>query len=64
MSLYGQYMISPQMALKLAYQYERYFDTDSAMVTADSNSGLITLGEINHNYNAHQLMLTFSYKLL
>ena len=64
MSLYGQYMISPQMALKLAYQYERYFDTDSAMVTADSNSGLITLGEINHNYNAHQLMFTFSYKLL
>ncbi|WOT04197.1 MtrB/PioB family decaheme-associated outer membrane protein [Shewanella youngdeokensis] len=62
-SLYGQYMISPQMALKLEYQYERYFDTDSAMVTADTDSGLITLGELNHNYNAHQLMLTFSYKL-
>lgn len=63
-SFYGQYLISSQMALKLDYQFERYFDTDSAMVPADSNSGLITLGELNHNYNAHQLMLTFSYKLL
>ncbi|PKG56034.1 MtrB/PioB family decaheme-associated outer membrane protein [Shewanella sp. GutDb-MelDb] len=63
-NLYGQYLISPQMALKLAYQFERYFDTDSAMVSANSNSSLITLGELNHNYNAHQLMLTFSYKLI
>lgn len=62
-SLYGQYLLSPQMALKLAYQYERYFDTDSASVTPDSIAGLITLGDLNHNYNAHQLMLTFSYKL-
>lgn len=62
-SLYGQYLLSPQMAVKLAYQYERYFDTDSAAVTPDSIPGLITLGDLNHNYNAHQLMLTFSYKL-
>ncbi|MDB2387235.1 MtrB/PioB family decaheme-associated outer membrane protein [Shewanella sp.] len=64
MSLYGQYLISPKMAVKVAYQYERYFDTDSAMLSADSNPRLITLGDINHNYNAHQLMLSFSYKLL
>ncbi|MGL5665793.1 MAG: MtrB/PioB family outer membrane beta-barrel protein, partial [Shewanella sp.] len=25
--------------------------------------GLVTLGELNHNYNAHLLMLTFSYML-
>ncbi|MCL1147062.1 MtrB/PioB family decaheme-associated outer membrane protein [Shewanella marinintestina] len=62
-SLYGQYLISEQMAVKLAYQFERYFDTDSAAVTPDSIPGLITLGDLNHNYNAHQLMLTFSYKL-
>lgn len=64
LNLYGQYLISPQMALKLAYQFERYFDTDSATVSPESILGLITLGDLNHNYNAHQLMLTFSYKLL
>ncbi|MGS0694683.1 MtrB/PioB family decaheme-associated outer membrane protein [Shewanella sp. 0m-4] len=62
-SLYGQYLISEQMAVKLAYQFERYFDTDSANVTQGSIPGLVTLGDLNHNYNAHQLMLTFSYKL-
>ncbi|MCL1139001.1 MtrB/PioB family decaheme-associated outer membrane protein [Shewanella pneumatophori] len=62
-SLYGQYLISEQMAVKLAYQFERYFDTDSANVADGSIPGLITLGDLNHNYNAHQLMLTFSYKL-
>jgi len=63
-SLYGQYLISPQMAVKLAYQFERYYDTDSAALAQDAIPGLVTLGDLNHNYNAHQLMLTFSYQLL
>ncbi len=51
------------MALKLTYRYERYFDTDGNEVGIDAVTGLTTLGVLNHNYNAHQLMLSFSYLL-
>jgi hypothetical protein len=51
------------MALKLAYQYERYYDTDYAQIDVNTVLGLITLGSLNHNYNAHQVMLSFSYQL-
>lgn len=63
MSLYGRYILSDSTAIKLAYQYERYFDTDAAQTGVDTVTGLTTLGIGNHNYNAHQLMLSFSYLL-
>ncbi|WP_145991449.1 MtrB/PioB family outer membrane beta-barrel protein, partial [Shewanella sp. 11B5] len=50
-------------ALKLSYQYERYYDTDAASIGIVSIPGLITLQDIDHDYNAHQVMLSFSYKL-
>ncbi len=62
-SLYADYELSAQMALKLSYRYERYYDTDAAVVGVDSVPGLVTLGDINHDYNAHQVMLSFTYKL-
>ena len=62
-SVYADYALNEQMALKLSYRYERYYDTDAAVVDVDSISGLVTLGDINHDYNAHQVMLSFSYKL-
>ncbi|MBT1444846.1 MtrB/PioB family decaheme-associated outer membrane protein [Shewanella sp. JM162201] len=61
--IYADYALSAQMALKLAYRYERYYDTDDARVSINGVPGLITLGESDHNYNAHQIMLTFSYLL-
>lgn len=61
--LYGRYALSDRMGLKLSYQYERYYDTDYAEVSTNAVPGLVTLGELNHNYNAHLLMLTFSYIL-
>ncbi|WP_188921566.1 MtrB/PioB family outer membrane beta-barrel protein, partial [Shewanella gelidii] len=61
--VYANYQFSQQMAMKLAYQYERYYDTDYAQVDVNAISGLTTLGDLNHNYNAHQVMLSFSYQL-
>ncbi|MCL1142845.1 MtrB/PioB family decaheme-associated outer membrane protein [Shewanella gaetbuli] len=62
-SLYADYAMNEQMALKITYRYERYFDTDAANVGVNDIPGMITLGDINHNYNAHQVMLSFTYKL-
>lgn len=61
--LYGRYALSGSVGLKLSYQYERYYDTDYAQSGVNSIPGVITLGELNHNYNAHLLMFTFSYLL-
>ncbi|ACA84533.1 MtrB/PioB family decaheme-associated outer membrane protein [Shewanella woodyi] len=61
--MYADYALSPKMALKLSYQYERYYDTDGAQVGINTVPGLTTLGELNHDYNAHQVMLSFSYLL-
>lgn len=62
-SVYADYALNSQMALKLSYRYERYYDTDAASTGIVSIPGLITLQDINHDYNAHQVMLSFSYKL-
>ena len=62
-SMYADYALSPKMALKLSYQYERYYDTDGAQMGINTVPGLTTLGELNHDYNAHQVMLSFSYLL-
>ncbi|MGL4473585.1 MAG: MtrB/PioB family decaheme-associated outer membrane protein, partial [Shewanella sp.] len=63
LELYGQYALSDTMQLKLAYQFERYFDTDASQMQLDSLTGITTLGMVDNNYNAHQLMLSFSYLL-
>ncbi len=62
-NMYASYALSPKMALKLSYQYERYYDTDGAQMGINTVPGLTTLGELNHDYNAHQVMLSFSYLL-
>ena len=61
--LYANYKVSEQLGVKLGYQYERYYDTDNAQVDVNAINGLTTLGKLNHNYNAHQVMLSFSYQL-
>ncbi|MFQ6371620.1 MtrB/PioB family decaheme-associated outer membrane protein [Shewanella sp. YIC-542] len=62
-SLYGDYALNAQMSLKLSYRYERYYDTDDAITDVGRIPGVVSLGDINHNYNAHQVMLSFSYQL-
>ncbi|QDF74610.1 MULTISPECIES: MtrB/PioB family decaheme-associated outer membrane protein [Shewanella] len=63
LKLRANYAFTDEMALSLAYQYERYYDTDYAQIDVDTVPGLTTLGNLNHNYNAHQVMLSFSYQL-
>lgn len=62
-NMYANYNLSNEMALKLTYRYERYYDTDDAQMSLDETTSFITLGELNHNYSAHQVMLNFSYLL-
>ncbi|QYJ87945.1 MtrB/PioB family decaheme-associated outer membrane protein [Shewanella mesophila] len=62
-NIYADYILNELMTLNLSYRYERYYDTDAAVTDVNSIPGLVTLGDINHNYNAHQVMLSFSYKL-
>ncbi|WP_028114817.1 MtrB/PioB family decaheme-associated outer membrane protein [Ferrimonas kyonanensis] len=61
--LFAQYRLTPHSHLKLDYRYERYYDTDYTDVAVDAVNGLTTLGDLSHNYNAHQLMLTYSISL-
>ncbi|RTR36758.1 MtrB/PioB family decaheme-associated outer membrane protein [Shewanella canadensis] len=61
--MYANYLLSDLMAVRLGYRYERYYDTDNAQVDVNAIDGLTTLGKLNHNYNAHQVMLSFSYQL-
>ena len=63
LKLHANYALSEEMALKLAYQYERYYYTAYAQIDVNTVPGLTTLGSLNHNYNAHQVMLSFSYQL-
>ncbi|MBW3166348.1 MtrB/PioB family decaheme-associated outer membrane protein, partial [Ferrimonas balearica] len=60
---YADYAVSTRTSVRLDYRYERYYDTDYADVASDSIPGLITLGDLGHNYNAHLLMLTLTYSL-
>ena len=61
--MYANYKVSEQLGVRLGYQFERYYDTDNAQVDVNAIDGLTTLGKLNHNYNAHQVMLSFSYQL-
>ncbi|WP_028763655.1 MtrB/PioB family decaheme-associated outer membrane protein [Shewanella colwelliana] len=61
--VFADYKFSADMAVKISYRYERYFDTDPSIVGVNAIPGLVTLGDINHDYNAHQVMLSFTYQL-
>ncbi|WP_298439232.1 MtrB/PioB family decaheme-associated outer membrane protein [uncultured Ferrimonas sp.] len=62
-NLWGRYQLSQRSAVKLDYRYERLNDSDYQSVATNAVSGLRTLGDLDHNYNAHLLMLTYSISL-
>ncbi|GLP97066.1 MtrB/PioB family decaheme-associated outer membrane protein [Paraferrimonas sedimenticola] len=59
----GKYRVSESVAVGVRYRYERYFSTDAALVDVNQVAGLTTLGRLNRNYNAHQIMFSVSYLL-
>lgn len=58
--LYAEYQLSAKAKVKANYGYERYYDTDYGSV---ASSNYTTLGNLDSNYVAHKVMLTFSYAL-
>ncbi|QIZ78256.1 MtrB/PioB family decaheme-associated outer membrane protein [Ferrimonas lipolytica] len=58
--VYAEYQLSANTKVKASYGYERYYDTDYGSVASSSYT---TLGEMDSNYVAHTVMLTFSYAL-
>ncbi|QIZ76298.1 MtrB/PioB family decaheme-associated outer membrane protein [Ferrimonas lipolytica] len=58
--LYAEYQLSQQTKVKANYGYERYYDSNFGSVNSSSYT---TLGNLNSNYVAHSVMLTFSYDL-
>ncbi|GAA4879225.1 MtrB/PioB family decaheme-associated outer membrane protein [Ferrimonas pelagia] len=65
-NLFSTYDLSEKMGLRLDYRYERYQDSDFANIDNIGNGNVVnlyTLGNLNHNYNAHLVMLSFSYAL-
>lgn len=63
-TLFLEQELTQNSQVRLDYQYERYYETDYAEVEFNAVPGLITLGELNHNYNAHQLTLSYKYLFL
>ncbi|WP_051202003.1 MtrB/PioB family decaheme-associated outer membrane protein [Ferrimonas senticii] len=58
--LYAEYQLCERAKLKANYGYQRYYDTNYASV---NSSSYVTLGNLDSNYVAHKVMLTFSYAL-
>lgn len=61
--LFATYAVNQHSKIKAQYRYERHYDTDYRNLAVDTISGLSTLGEMDSDYNAHQLMVTFSHSL-
>lgn len=57
------YQINKTTQIEAGYRYIRAYDTDYAEVAPLAIEGLVTLGNTDNNFQAHQLMLTLSYKL-
>ena len=62
-ALIAEYQLSPTTQLQAGYRYIRAYDTDYAEVAPLAIDGLVTLGDTDNNFQAHQLMLTLTYAL-
>ncbi|WP_299787999.1 MtrB/PioB family decaheme-associated outer membrane protein [uncultured Shewanella sp.] len=63
-NIYGQYQATPKMALRLDYKMEKYQDNDAANeIAPDGIWNVVSFGSNSHDYTAHLIMLSMSYKL-
>ncbi|WOT05395.1 MtrB/PioB family decaheme-associated outer membrane protein [Shewanella youngdeokensis] len=60
---YMNYAMSERVDLALDYRFEKSDESDWSDVGIDEINGLVTLGSLSENYNAHMIMLTLSYNL-
>lgn len=64
LNLYAQYQATERMAVRLDYRMENYKDNDVANdIAVDGIWNLVSFGPMNHDYNAHLIMLSMSYRL-
>lgn len=63
-NVYGQYQATEKMALRLDYKMEKYQDNDAGNdIAPDEIWNVVSLGSNSHDYNAHLIMLSLSYRL-
>lgn len=63
-NIYGQYQATPKMALRLDYKMEKYEDNDAANeIAPDGIWNVVSFGSNSHDYTAHLIMLSMSYRL-
>ena len=63
-NFYGQYQATEKMAVRLDYKMEKYKDNDPGNnIAPDGIWNVVGFGYNNHDYNAHLIMLSMSYKL-
>ncbi|WP_028763571.1 MtrB/PioB family decaheme-associated outer membrane protein [Shewanella colwelliana] len=63
-NVYGQYQATDKMALRLDYKMENYKDNDPGnQIAPDGIWNVVSFGSNSHNYTAHMVMLSMSYKL-
>lgn len=63
-NIYGLYQATEKMALRLDYKMEKYEDNDAANeIAPDEIWNVVSFGSNSHDYNAHMIMLSMSYRL-
>ncbi|QLE84958.1 MtrB/PioB family decaheme-associated outer membrane protein [Shewanella sp. Scap07] len=63
-NVYGQYQATEKMALRLDYKMEKYRDNDAGNdIAPDGIWNVVGFGSNSHDYTAHLIMLSMSYKL-
>lgn len=63
-NVYGQYQATEKMALRLDYKMENYKDNDPGnQIAPDGIWNVVSFGSNSHDYTAHMVMLSMSYKL-
>ena len=63
-NVYALYKATEKMDLRLDYKMENYKDNDAANdITPDGIWNVLSFGSNSHDYNAHFIMLSMSYRL-
>ncbi|WP_351088643.1 MtrB/PioB family decaheme-associated outer membrane protein [Shewanella sp. S1-49-MNA-CIBAN-0167] len=63
-NVYAQYQATDKMSLRIDYKMEKYLDNDDANdIEPDTIWNVMSLGNLQHDYTAHMIMLNVRYTL-
>ena len=63
-NIYGLYQASERVVLRLDYKMEKYQDNDAANeIAPDEIWNVVSFGSNSHDYTAHLIMLSMTYRL-